>query len=276
VTRTLWEDVRLDPGNQDQVWELFHENSKIGKYQLPVSDQEVAARMALLWEVLPYEGYPVLELPRSLTPLSLSLAEAITSRVSARRLSPCSLTLANVATLLHYAYGITRDNQGTHFPRPFRVVPSAGALYPLEIFFHSACIQDAPAGLYHYNPLQHHLRRLRQGDESARIAAALAQPNLAGDASLLLFITALFERTTFKYGDRGYRFALLEAGHLTQNVNLVAAGLGLGSVNIGGFFDRQIDEFLDLDGLTHSTIYLVGIGKNLDNDPVALVNDAQG
>ena len=56
----------------------------------------------------------------------------------------------------------------------------------------------------------------------------------------------------------------MEAGHLAQNVNLVAGGLGLGSVNIGGFLDRQMDEFLDLDGLTHSTIYLIAIGKNLD------------
>lgn len=80
-------------------------------------------------------------------------------------------------------------------------------------------------------------------------------------SSLLVFITAMFERSIFKYGDRGYRFVLLEAGHAAQNLNLVSNALGLGSLNIGGFFDREMDDFLGLDGITHSTIYMVAIGK---------------
>jgi SagB-type dehydrogenase family enzyme len=81
---------------------------------------------------------------------------------------------------------------------------------------------------------------------------------------MMLFITAQFERSLFKYRDRGYRFILLEAGHVAQNMNLAATALGLGSVDIGGYFDRQADELLGLDGLTHSTIYMVGIGPGAD------------
>jgi len=88
----------------------------------------------------------------------------------------------------------------------------------------------------------------------------LVQKNLAYDSSVLFFITALFERATFKYGDRGYRFVLLEAGHVAQNINLASGGLRLGCMNIGGFFDRQIDDLLGLDGVTHSTVYLVAVG----------------
>lgn len=84
-----------------------------------------------------------------------------------------------------------------------------------------------------------------------------------GDPHLDLQFTvdAVFERSTFKYGDRGYRYALLEAGHVAQNLNLAATALNYGCVNIGGFFDRKIDQFLGLDGLTHSTIYMMLIGQ---------------
>jgi SagB-type dehydrogenase family enzyme len=156
-----------------------------------------------------------------------------------------------------------RSNEGTGLPRASRAVPSGGALYPLEIFFFSKAIEGFDAGLYHYNPGQNILRRLRDGDLSPEISRCLVdfQSNLATDASLMVFVTALFERSTFKYGARGYRFALLEAGHLAQNLNLIAGALGLGSINIGGYYDRRVDEVLGLDGLLHSTLYMIGIGE---------------
>jgi SagB-type dehydrogenase family enzyme len=92
----------------------------------------------------------------------------------------------------------------------------------------------------------------------------MVQAEVGRNASLIIFITAIFERSVFKYGDRGYRFIFLEAGHVAQNINLVSNALGLGSVNIGGFFDREIDDFLDLDGVTHSTIYMIAIGKKAE------------
>jgi len=140
--------------------------------------------------------------------------------------------------------------------------PSAGALYPLELFFHSRCIDGASPGLYHYNPMRNEIRRVLDDDRSQSIADALIpfQSHLALDAALLVFLTALFGRSTFKYATRGYRFVLLEAGHVAQNLNLVANGLGLASLNVGGYFDRRLDELLGLDGLTHSAIYMVAIG----------------
>ena len=109
--------------------------------------------------------------------------------------------------------------------------------------------------------MKNNVQLLREQDETPKVAEALLQPDIAQDASLILFLTAVFERSIFKYADRGYRYILLEAGHVAQNLNLVANGLGLGCVNIGGFFDRQVDDLLDLDGLTHSTIYIIAIGK---------------
>ena len=78
---------------------------------------------------------------------------------------------------------------------------------------------------------------------------------------MLIFIVAIFGRSTFKYNDRGYRFVLIEAGHVGQNLSLAAASLGLGCVNIGGYFDREIDNYLGLDGIEQSAVYLAAIGN---------------
>ena len=261
MSQKKWETILLTSGNEDQVCELFHENSKVSRADGSLSNDQVLAKMREFNESLPFIGYPMIELPKTRTRLSRSLDEVLDSRMSSRDLKPSTLTLENLATILHYAYGETRDNHDTGFPRPFRVVPSAGGLYPLEIFFHSAHITGVKSGLYHYSPCRHHVRRLSDDDKTSQISKAIVQPDIAYGASLIVFITSIFERSIFKYGDRGYRFILLEAGHVAQNINLVSNALGLGSVNIGGYFDREIDDLLGLDGVAHSTIYMIAIGS---------------
>ena len=104
------------------------------------------------------------------------------------------------------------------------------------------------------------LRRIGPGDRTGALADALVQSRLASDTTALVFITSLTERTAFKYGEAGYRFALVEAGHMAQNLALAATGLGLGAVTVGGFFHRAVDAILGLDGLSHSTLYVVALG----------------
>jgi SagB-type dehydrogenase family enzyme len=267
MAKPLWQDLLLPPGNEDRLWELFHENSKNGRYNHCPDPEEVRTRVDKLQASLLYEGYPIVELPQAISP-SVSLIDAIESRHSVRQYMADSLSLEQISTLLHYAYGVTRDNTGTPKPRSLRVVPSGGALYPLELYLHSACITGLQPGLYHFNPVENHLRHLITGDLSREISEALIQPEIGLGASAIVFLTAVFDRSIFKYGDRGYRFVLLEAGHVAQNFNLVAAGLGLGSLNIGGFFDREIDRWLGLDGITHSIVYIVAFGHpSVSNAP---------
>jgi SagB-type dehydrogenase family enzyme len=104
------------------------------------------------------------------------------------------------------------------------------------------------------------LKLVRKGDYTDVIAKAMLQPELGRNASVMIFLTAVFERSVFKYADRGYRYIMLEAGHVAQNINLAANALGFGCRNIGGYLDRDIDCFLDLDGITHSAIYMIAIG----------------
>jgi SagB-type dehydrogenase family enzyme len=105
---------------------------------------------------------------------------------------------------------------------------------------------------------------LHRQDSPQPIAETVVQPEIIAHASLIVFVAALFERSTFKYGNRGYRFTLIEAGHLVQNVHLVLQGLKLSGVSIGGFFDREVDRLLRLDGLNQSTLCMVALGKDAE------------
>ncbi len=266
----LWEGfLEGEPEGFEPVWEVFHENSKTGRLDAGVAPAVVAARMTEMWESLPYRQCPAVDLPPADDAPTAGVAATIRARSSARGLAPGPVGLDRVATLLELAYGVTRPIEVGVFPRPFRAAASAGALYPLELYVHSGHIEGQRAGIYHYNPAARQLRLIVDGDQSRRLGECLVQPALAHEASLLVFVTAMFERATFKYGDRGYRFALLEAGHVVQNLSLVATALGMGVIEIGGYFDRDLDELLSLDGLTHSTVCVVAVGTPIEQQPTA-------
>jgi SagB-type dehydrogenase family enzyme len=266
MSRQRQKNLYLPGGNpDDEAWEIFHENSKLSEYDRFLPDELMAVYLNQLSESLSFDTCTEVPLPTTRTGFQLSLEEAMTRRETTRNLTPSTLSIEDLATLLHYAYGITRDNKETVFQRGFRVVPSADAFYPLEIFFHALHIEGLSTGLYHFNPTRNSVSVLRGSDHSGLIARGLTQKHLAISASLIVFITAMFERTILKYGNRGYRFVLLEAGHVAQNINLAATGLNLACVNIGGYFDAHIDSVLGIDGLTHSTVYMVAIGEKGDD-----------
>jgi SagB-type dehydrogenase family enzyme len=244
------------------LWELFHENSKLSKFSPTRSKTELLDWTRRLHESLPFDGYPAVSLPKRSPHAHMPLGKAIKGRASAHAIAPHPLGLDRLATLLRLTYGLNHDRPSADFIRSSRVVPSAGALYPLEIFVLSAQVEGLPPGLYHYNPPNDNLRLLQEGKHHHRIARYFLQPTIPRKAAALIFITAMFERTTFKYFSRGYRYVLLEAGHVAQNINLVSTALGLVCLNIGGFLDRGIDAFLRLDGVTHSTLYIIAIGGN--------------
>jgi len=258
---TFAEQLVIPPGKEDHLWELFHENSKISPYQGSIlSQEEIVKELGRLYECLPYEGYPIIQLPKPTSSLQVPLSDVLNDRQSARDFAPHSINLDQLGTLLHYAYGIRQRNDD--FPRSFRFTPSGGGLFPLELYVHTESLEGQSSGLYHYNPLHHHLCLLREGGQGALLGESMVQGKIVTQASVVIFLTAIFERSIFKYGDRGYRFILMEAGHVAQNLNLVAGALNLGCLNIGGFYDRKVDAFLGLDGVTHSTLYLVALGQS--------------
>lgn len=246
--------------SEPALFELFHENSKLSRLSWMAWEKTMPHLHHRLAEGLSFKGLPLTPLPKRFLPLNMSLGTTILSRTSVRKMHPKTVTPRQLATLLHYSYGVTRNYSVKGFRLPLRVVPSAGALYPLELFIYCRKVTGLSCGLYHYNALAHQLRLLCEGENTHKFSQYFVQDKLLRQASILVFITAVFERTTFKYGERGYRFVLLEAGHVAQNLNLVSFGLGLGCINIGGFFDRDVDAFLGLDGVAHSTLYILAVG----------------
>ncbi|NBB83124.1 MAG: SagB/ThcOx family dehydrogenase [Alphaproteobacteria bacterium] len=255
----LWTRL-LTPDTAAPGWELFHENSKLTRFSDFLPDEEVRRRMAALWQTLPSAHAPPIGLPGpdAMAQPDLSVTETMRRRRTPDNMTDAPLALPVLAALLWHMAGADPDRGQEG--RPFRLVPSGGALYPLEPFVHVRRVEGVGPGLYYYNPLAHALHPVGPGDRSAAIAETLVQPGLVEDSAIQVFQTALFGRATFKYGDRGYRFALMEAGHQAQNLNLMATALGLGCIHVGGYRDHAVDTFLGLDGIGHSTVYLAFVG----------------
>jgi SagB-type dehydrogenase family enzyme len=166
-----------------------------------------------------------------------------------------SLRPVELGGVLAASYGVTL----WHAESRRRPVPSAGGLYPLEVYVAALAVDDLESAVYHYDPFRHRLERLGDVHEQ-QLADSLVDPTLVSRSSALVTVTAMFWRTRFKYGVRGYRFALLEAGHLIQNVALAAAAMRLSALPLGGFYDRRVDALVGADGLDEATVHAVLLG----------------
>jgi SagB-type dehydrogenase family enzyme len=189
----------------------------------------------------PFKLYPDLEplpLPRQLPESGVPATQVLSGHASA----PASaLDLAGLARLLFFAAGVTRILHGVLF----RAAPSAGALYPTELYAVCGPLPDLPAGVYHFEPAEFALRRLRDGDFRARLAAAAAEPAIAR-LPLCLVLTGIPWRTTWKYRERGYRHLFWDAGAIVANLLAVAAAAGLKTRVLLGFVDQEVSGLLGI------------------------------
>ncbi len=168
-----------------------------------------------------------------------SVEKALGERRSVREYRDAPLALTEVGQLLWAAQGVTS-------PRGLRTAPSAGALYPLEIYLVAGNVAGLPAGVYRYLPAGHRLELSASGDRRSALAdAALRQPWVR-KAPAVLVVAAVFARTTGKYGQRGIRYVHLDAGCAAENVYLQATALGLGTVFVGAFHDEEVREAIAL------------------------------
>lgn len=251
----------------DDAAETYHEASKLypsmlarqvaGSLRLTASPElQASARRAVRHNL----NRQALRLPAPSTP-DTTLAAVLRSRRSQRSFGAGALTLVELATVLHAGYGITHAG-GEDDPQPLRTAPSGGALYPLEVYLVSAQVADVEPGLYHFDPLRHALEARSQGPAPlAALREAAIYPEIMDGCAATILVTGMFWRSRFKYGLRGYRFVLLEAGHLVQNVLLMCEALRLAAVPLGGFYDRPIDELLGADGVNESVLYAVCLGR---------------
>lgn len=257
-----------EPPGLDDLAEAYHEASKVSPLQIG-RQVEGARRLEENPDLrisstrsVKRRGDRVVRLPDPRVP-ELALWEAIRRRRSRRAFAAEALDDRELAALLHGGYGVTGvlEPPLSSLELRLRAVPSGGALYPLELYVAALRVDGLERGLYHFDPLRAGLEVLEQDVTAERLGALSTYPEIVGSCAVLVLIAAIFGRTRFKYGLRGYRFALLEAGHVAQNVVLTATALGLAAAPLGGFYDRPTDEFLGLDGVNESTLYTIAVGR---------------
>ncbi|RJP14891.1 MAG: SagB/ThcOx family dehydrogenase [Candidatus Abyssobacteria bacterium SURF_5] len=171
---------------------------------------------------------------------TVSVEEAIKNRRTVRTFSKNPLTLKHLSQVLWAAQGTTGDTM------KFRSVPSAGIIYPLDLYvvIGQNAVQGLPVGVYRYLPDAHALERLREGDKRQDVAQAAFGQSWMTEAPVLLVISAEYDRLMERYGDRAVRYADLEAGHAGQNVFLQAEAEGLGAGIVGVSNPTVINEVL--------------------------------
>ncbi len=233
---------------------LFHLNSE------PWAGGEASAETVYQVEFKQiHDATTRVALPRA--PDASALLEVIGRRTSTRAFAPATMALTDLAHLLNGSYGLSRS---IAFPdgleAPARPVPSAGGLYPLELYVLLARVETVADGLYHYDVIEHALERIGTDlGPQALGGAVIAAPFFEG-ANAVVFMSAVLDRTLRKYGPRGYRYILIEAGHVAQNLCLLATERGLASLCVGGFFDSRLNRLLELEAQTEVVVYCVAVG----------------
>jgi SagB-type dehydrogenase family enzyme len=256
--------VYADHPRADDPAEAYHEASKVSR-ATAAWDLAGAARLQAVDELRASAARAIRRHPmrrcRALpepAPLDRALGETLRSRRTVRGFAPEPIGDTELAAVLGAAYGVTGALGRGPQIQLLRAAPSAGALYPLELHVVVLRVDGIVRGLYHYDPLR---SSLEECGAVPALAEATPYHELARSAAATVVVSGCFWRSRFKYGLRAYRFTLLEAGHVVQNMLLAATALGLGTAPIGGFYDRRLDEVLGLDGVDESSLYLTSFGR---------------
>lgn len=184
----------------------------------------------------------------------ISVEQALHERRSVREYKRnAPLTLEEVSQLLWAAQGITSSDG-------HRTAPSAGALYPLEVYIVAGNVRNLEPGVYQYRPREHNLVRTMSGDIRKGLRQATLDQEQVEDAPVTIVFCAVYDRTTGKYGERGKQYVHYEIGHAAQNIFLQVVALGLGTVPIGAFVTQEVKRALMLPH-DETPLYLMPVGK---------------
>ncbi len=194
-----------------------------------------------------------IKLPPPIVKGKISLEEAIKKRRSERDFQERALSLRQVSQILWAAQGITEEKGFK------RAAPSAGALYPLELYLVVKKVEELEAGVYHYHPDNHTPYLMLRGNYQMALAKACLGQMFIADAPVSVVIAAEYERTTAKYGERGLRYVHIEVGYVGENICLQVVALGLGTVPIGAFWDEEVSRLLSLPK-NYKPLYVLPVG----------------
>ena len=187
------------------------------------------------------------------------LQEILQYRRSCRKFDRKPLDMKEIAMLLWACQGITA-RAGSFY---FRTAPSAGALYPVETYLSVQNVETVENALYHFQPADFCLEKLKAGNSGDKVAEAALGQSFLGRAGVVFIWSAVLRRNFSKYGHRGMRYIMMDAGHICQNLLLAAEALGLGACPVAAFYDDEMNGLLDLDGEQESVIYMAAIGTKI-------------
>jgi SagB-type dehydrogenase family enzyme len=245
-------DKLVGERNLYSISELYHENSKLIPCA-PRIRQSVESLSVAPEGFKNYQYAQRISLRNEDDEQIESTLSVITNRRSCRQYASICLSIEAISVLLKYSFGMI-DGQY------HRYTPSAGGLYPLELYMLATNVSGIDPGLYHYDVRHHCLCVLEKGDFREQLEDAIFIKEAAQTASATIVLTGVFGRTKIKYGERGYRFVLIEAGHAMQNICIAATAMGLGTCPIGGFVDDHLNLLFDLDGVDEAALYAVTVG----------------
>jgi SagB-type dehydrogenase family enzyme len=251
-------NLKQDLGQNRSVWQDFHINCKNSLSSFFLSEEEALEWTASINKCLDFSTLPTIDLPTPNLNQSVDFFDILERRRSAQAFQSIEIDQQILSTLLFCTCGIVKRDETLH--TAWRTSPSAGGLYPIDLFFYMATDHLFPSGIYHYNPERHAVSIIEKQDKKDFLLEATFDNEQIRQAALVFFFALVPERATYKYGDRGYRYALLEAGHMAQNLNLCATALNFRSLNFGGYRDAMIDNMLHFDGCSISIIYITLVG----------------
>lgn len=199
-------------------------------------------------------------LPAPEAPKTRALAQVLSDFGGADGLAAAPLTLAELTRLLQYTNGVTGEwGAGDSFK--LRAAPSAGALYAGEIYVVAERVVGLEAGVYYYSPLRHDMVSIRRSPRLAEVWNALEHPEAVDSAPAAILLSNIFGRYSWRYANRGYRYALIDSGHIGENLRLAARSARLSEVSIQRFHDDRLNALLEIDGRTEAVCALHVVGR---------------
>ena len=194
-----------------------------------------------------------IDLPKPRYDSNISIERALFERRSTREYKDQPLILAELSQLLWAAQGITD-------PTGLRSAPFAGALYPIKVYIIIGDVINISDGIYRYEPSDHLLLRIAEGDRRDELYEAAMKQESIRDGESVILLSANYEPTTSKNGERGEMFVHMEAGHVAQNICLQAVSLNLGDVTVGAFSDERVKDIVEMPE-EENPLYLIPIGR---------------
>ncbi len=206
-----------------------------------------------------YPDAPKIKLPRTWELSEARITPLLQNRRSLRKYMAEPLKIEELAFMLWASQGITAKSDNYSF----RTAPSGGALYPVETYLSANLVEDLAPGLYHFDPRNFCLDQISKKDSATDVAACCLDQKFMANSAVSFIWSGVLRRMLSKYGNRGMRYVLLDAGHICQNLLVAAEATGNGACPVAAFYDEEMNNLLGLDATEETALYAAAVGKKM-------------